>query len=204
MLFVLFLFCFVFRQLGTSDLCPLIRDWTEPMPPAVEAQSLDHWTVSEPPDTGFINVVTSPYNSSRAEALVFQPFHDTEGRGPRGSSSDTKRVTVTAQTRDQLPENLRLTLKKSCVVPPLHHTITGPLDPGPHLCLLPASQGLMGSFASEFPSMFYFFQRLPTVRYSPQRRTLSPCKLERGEKERRKWTPQDTDCLLRPIIRILF
>ena len=137
MLFVLFLFCFVFRQLGTSDLCSLIRDWTEPMPPAVEAQSLDHWTARELPDTGFINVVNSPYNSSVTEALVFQPFHDTEGRGPRGSSSDTKRVTVTAQTRDQLLENLRLTLKKSCVVPPLYHTITGPLDPGPHLCLLP-------------------------------------------------------------------
>ena len=86
--------------------------------------------------------------------------------------------------------------------PPSHHH--GPS--GSRTSPVPASSfpGLMGSFLSEFPSVFYFLQRLATVCYSPQRRTLSPCKLEREEKERRNWTPQDTDCLLRHIIRILF
>jgi len=86
--------------------------------------------------------------------------------------------------------------------PPSHHHGPSRSRASP----VPASgfPGLMGSFLSEFPSVFYFFQRLPTVCYSPQRRTLSPGKLEREEKERRNWTPQDTDCLIRHIIRILF
>lgn len=80
MLFVLFLFCFVFRQWERRIfLFPDCEIELNPCPLQWKTESLTTEPLGSSQTLALLMLLASPYNSSVTEALVFQPFHDTEG-----------------------------------------------------------------------------------------------------------------------------
>ena len=185
----------------------------KPMPPAVEAQTLNYWTAREVPDMVLLMLSLSPYNNSDRSTSISAILLIRKAEVQEVLAQTTREWQTKYEPRDSYLRTWGSPLRAALFQ--LEEVLSGPKGSAPVtpswalwiLGLTCACFGIPrghGKFPLCIPINVLFLPETSQSLLLPSRDNSVTTQAREREKERRNWTLQDPGWLLRHIIRILF